>query len=225
MLLGELCNELAKNITSFPSLTLQQLLLFFTLATKLKHEILLVQLSTYSPQTAPLFLPSAIIGFLTEACGFDANTVTQWMLLKEVIWQEDHSTFTGVSNADIEAIFHQHGHDYGLGKSTLAGGPSAWFCLVSQHTLWPPRHTCVIQGCSQASSFNDVKLIRSFSIPWTRVLYLPTLHTWNAMAVVSTTITITMFTISNDITMGHTQHIPDWQASVCWDTPTTNMVI
>ncbi len=98
MLFGDLYEELAKNVTSFPTLTLRQLLLFSTLATKLTAEILLAQTSTQSPEVAPLFLPSAIVGFLADACGIDGETITQcWTLLKEFIWQDDDSAITGVS--------------------------------------------------------------------------------------------------------------------------------
>ena len=118
MLFGALCEELARNVTSFPTLTLRQLLLFSTLATKLTAEILLVQPSTHSLEVAPLYLSSAIVGFLTDACGIDGDTISQcWTLLKDLIWQDDHSAITGVTEEDIEGAFHQHGHHYGLGKS------------------------------------------------------------------------------------------------------------
>lgn len=82
MLFGDLCNVLAKNIISFPTLTLQQLQRYLAIVPCIRNEILLIQSSGHSPNEAPQFLFS-ITGFLADACSLDEDMVTQcWMLLK-----------------------------------------------------------------------------------------------------------------------------------------------
>ena len=159
MLFGDLCNLLAANITSFPTLTLSQLHRYLALVPCIKNEILLIQPSSHSPDEAPHFLSSAIIGFLADACGIDEDTVVQcWTVLKDLLWMAGESESAAITEDVISSIFYTHGQRYGIGMFFYLCFFLLFTCLVSSRSLWPPTRICTNPECTRAR--NGFKLQR-----------------------------------------------------------------
>jgi hypothetical protein len=91
-------------------LSLQQLIKFILLASKMKNDIILVQPTSIPASHPPDVLPPSITLFLQNSCGISETCVTScWEALKSSVWYESHS-FTDTSESD----FAKHGHPMGL---------------------------------------------------------------------------------------------------------------
>ncbi|KAF8229681.1 hypothetical protein L208DRAFT_1285549 [Tricholoma matsutake] len=111
-------------------LLLQQIFKFIMLATKMKNDIILVQLTSIPASDPPDILLPLIMQFLQNSCGISKTCVTScWEALKSAVWYESNS-FKDTSESD----FAEHSHSMGL-------------CL---DTLYPPHHTCMNSSCSQS---------------------------------------------------------------------------
>ncbi|KAF8799392.1 hypothetical protein BYT27DRAFT_7227884 [Phlegmacium glaucopus] len=75
-----------------PELSLQQILKFITLASKMKNDIILVQPNCIPGSDPPDVFPPSMTLFLKNSCGISESCVTScWEALKSTIWYESDS--------------------------------------------------------------------------------------------------------------------------------------
>ncbi|KAI9568615.1 hypothetical protein HD554DRAFT_2007376, partial [Boletus coccyginus] len=66
---------------------LNQLLLFFAIASSIKDDLSLIQLSEHVLAVAPAVLPPSVEHFITLACRIPLPTVQDcWNVFKDVLW-------------------------------------------------------------------------------------------------------------------------------------------
>jgi hypothetical protein len=132
-----------------PELSLQQILKFITLASKMKNDIILVQ-PTSVPTSNPLIvLPPAITLFLKNSCGIsEACVASCWKALRSTVWC-DSDTFKDNSESD----FAEHSHSIGLcALPRESGHEASTDNYLGLDTLYPPQHTCTNASCSQSET-------------------------------------------------------------------------
>lgn len=87
--------RLASLVVSNPSLQgvhLNQLLLFFAIASSIKDDLFLIQLSEHVLAVAPAILPPSVEHFITSACNIPLPTVQDcWDAFKDILWHASHS--------------------------------------------------------------------------------------------------------------------------------------
>ena len=127
--------------SQYSELSLEQLIKFIMLASKLKHNIILVQPTSIPASHPPNILPPLITPFLQNSCGISETCVTSWWdTLKSIIWYESH-WFTDTSESD----FAEHGSLCVVGN--LDDIQSTYF-ILGLDTLYPPHLTCMNSSCS-----------------------------------------------------------------------------
>ena len=93
-----------------PDMSLEQLIKFIMLASKLKNDIILVQPTSIPESHPPDILPPSITLFLQNSCTISEACVTScWEALKSTVWY-DSNKFKDTSESD----FAEHSHPMGL---------------------------------------------------------------------------------------------------------------
>ena len=93
-----------------PDMSLEQLIKFIMLASKIKNDIILVQPTSIPESHPPNILPPSITLFLQNSCTISEACVTScWEALKSTVWY-DSNKFKDTSESD----FAEHGHPMGL---------------------------------------------------------------------------------------------------------------
>ena len=132
------------------------LMLFVHICSLIKPKILVVYPSTYTGDSAPLFLPSNSNEFLSLSCGMPTDLTDQcWSLLKDDIWS---GTFDFLH--DIEPMFLTYGVEQGC-KSlyTSLCLPSLIYGFAAlSYSLYPPTSICINPGCLYVCQDKQVKL-------------------------------------------------------------------
>ncbi|KAG9308618.1 hypothetical protein JVU11DRAFT_11726 [Chiua virens] len=125
MLLGQVARH-----PSLRSVDLNQLLLFFAVASSLKDDILLIQPSEHCPTEPPIVLPSSLEHFLSAVCKIPVTTIRDcWNIFKDVLWPgEAHSgSLHGISSilhAPL-SLFEEQGLLFGFGELGSSGDLSS----------------------------------------------------------------------------------------------------
>jgi hypothetical protein len=100
----------ADSLAGIPGLTLEVTLMFASLATGLKDDIILMQPATYDTSVPPLFLPPSVVAFLSAACVLSLESVKMcWGALKSSIWAGNFAMCE-----KMKGLFETHGHPHGL---------------------------------------------------------------------------------------------------------------
>lgn len=136
-----------------PELLLQQILKFITLASKMKNDIILVQLTSVPASNPPIVLPPAITLFLKNSCGI--SEASCWKALRSTVWY-DSDTFKNNSASD----FAEHGHSISLCELPRESGHKASTDnYLGLDTLYPPQHTCTNASCSRSETGKLLKQV------------------------------------------------------------------
>jgi len=94
----------------YPELSLGKIQQFVLLASKLKDDILLAQLSSILAFEPPVILPPTVTIFLQNSCEISQACVEDcWDILSSTIWHDMHNF-----EDSIIADFAAHGHSLGL---------------------------------------------------------------------------------------------------------------
>jgi hypothetical protein len=100
-----------------PDIPAETWLRLFGLMCRLKNDILLAQ-----PARRPVsqaLLPPSILAFLSKACNITEEDVRAcWESMKDIVWQEEVLQWSLIgSEVATEAVFQQHGREYGFRTS------------------------------------------------------------------------------------------------------------
>ncbi|KAG1859676.1 hypothetical protein F4604DRAFT_1684632 [Suillus subluteus] len=121
--------HVADSLSGIPGLMLEATLIFTSLATSLKDDIILTQPATYSIHNPPLFLPPSIVAFLSTACILSPASVEMcWSVMKSSIWAGNFTV-----SERMKGLFEMHRHPHGL----------------TQHTFYPPFKMCPNSTCDR----------------------------------------------------------------------------
>ncbi|KAJ7576367.1 hypothetical protein C8J56DRAFT_800133 [Mycena floridula] len=102
---------------------------------RLRNEILLAQRAQHSPSDPPLFLPPAIIQFLSSTCDITEEQVKKcWELIASLVWTDTDIIRSLQDPKGLDAFFQNYGADFGFARS-----------------IFPPTQTCTnLKACSFA---------------------------------------------------------------------------
>ena len=101
----------------YNQISLNKIIHFIILMSKLKNDIILTQPGDRSASEAAVILPPSIEAFLGEALDIQKEHLLKlWEVLKDTIWRLDTSEFLGDQQ---EMVYQAHGYQYGISKYCL----------------------------------------------------------------------------------------------------------
>lgn len=117
-------DELHERLSEHPSLckilTLDHILRFLSLSSRLVRDINLIQPTSVSAsKQAPEFLPPTIAEFLSQSLELSLEEVQQcWDVFGDIVW-----ALPGVKEQEdiVERLFEEHGHPLGVGELSSCG--------------------------------------------------------------------------------------------------------